>query len=132
MDHMKSAIKKLVESLDPEFILLFGSHARSTARETSDYDIAYYPTKHIAPFNRLILKSQLSELLGAEADLVDLKTIDTVFAAQVYYDGECIYAKNEDLYHKEKIKSLAMYVDLNEMRMNILKDVEQRGRIYEE
>ncbi|MFB1081878.1 nucleotidyltransferase domain-containing protein [Jeotgalibacillus sp. JSM ZJ347] len=132
MDHFKPAIHQMIESLDPEYILLFGSHAKGTARETSDYDLAYYPTKTIPPFDQLILKSRLSEILGAEVDLINLRKIDTVFAAQIYYDGKCIYSKNEDLYVLEKMKSLSMYADLNEMRMNILKDAEQRGRIYEE
>lgn len=132
MDHLKPVIQQMIETLDPEFILLFGSHAKGTARETSDYDIAYYSKRSIPPFEQLILKSQLSEMLTAEVDLINLKKTDTVFAAQIYYDGICIYSKNEDLYVMEKMRSLSMYVDLNEMRMNILVDVEQRGRIYEE
>ncbi|WP_341302479.1 nucleotidyltransferase domain-containing protein [Lysinibacillus sp. FSL H8-0500] len=67
----------------PSFILLFGSYAKGTANKTSDLDIADFSNKVISHDERFLLTGEVAQLVNIEVDLVDLKEVDTVFAAQI-------------------------------------------------
>lgn len=113
--------------------MLFGSYATGKVREDSDLDIAYFSKKEISDFERFIIAGQLANELKIETvDLVDIKQIDTVFAAQIFFTGVLIYCKDENQFIKQRMKALSMYVTLNEQRKNILQEIDERGYIYEE
>lgn len=124
---------KLCYSINPDFIMLFGSYAKGEVREDSDLDIAYFTKKEISDYERFMIAGQLANELKIETiDLVDIKQIDTVFAAQIFFTGILIYCKDESLFIKQRMKALSMYVTLNEQRKHILQGIDERGFIYEE
>ncbi|MTT31415.1 nucleotidyltransferase domain-containing protein [Terrilactibacillus sp. BCM23-1] len=122
----------LIEKLTPSFIILFGSYARNTMHDQSDIDIAFYrKDSTITKYDTFMLAQELASLLKKEVDLVNITEASTVFQAQIYTTGKIIYCNDEILRMKEQMKTLSMYVKLNEERRDILKKVDESGTIYE-
>ncbi|MFD2131223.1 nucleotidyltransferase domain-containing protein [Pseudogracilibacillus auburnensis] len=129
--------KEVVENtlsnvIDPDFILIFGSYAKGSERVGSDLDIAYFSHNKLSDYDRFLIAQQLAEQLKTEVDLVNIKTIDTVFAAQIFFTGKLISCKDRNEFNKQRMKALSMYVTLNEQRKKIIEQVDERGYIYEE
>src|SRR5690625_2226956 len=124
--------KTLSDSIKPGFIILFGSYAKNNARSSSNLDIAYFTEEKVTDYNRFIIAQQLANQLKKEVDLVDIKRIDIVFAAQIFSTGVLIYCKDKNEFIKQRMKALSMYTTLNEQRSNLLKEIDERGYIYEE
>lgn len=131
-DWKQVAIDILNEKVQPVFILVFGSYAKGLAREESDLDLAYYSNKTLTNYERFLLAEEIAAACNLDVDLVDIRQVDTVFAAQIYYSGEVIACTDENTFLKERMKALSMYVDLNEQRAEILDSIEKRGSIYGE
>lgn len=132
---LKETVKKLlvdamVEKLDPAFILLFGSHAKGTARAESDIDLAYFSERELSSYERFILAADLSGLAGREVDLIDIKQIDTVFNMQVFADGKPIYMQDENEFVRQQMRAYSMYVTLNEQRAPIVETIKERGSVF--
>ncbi|MFA1822642.1 nucleotidyltransferase domain-containing protein [Virgibacillus oceani] len=120
----------LDECLQPVFVLVFGSHAKGIARNNSDLDLAYFSVKKITNYQRFLLVGDLSEKCNVEVDLINLREIDTVFAAQIFSTGELLYCTDENVFIRERMKAYSMYATLNEQRADILHGIEKRGGIY--
>jgi predicted nucleotidyltransferase len=120
----------LDECLQPVFVLVFGSHAKGTARNDSDLDLAYFSEKKLTHYQQFLLAGDLSEKCNVDVDLINIKEIDTVFAAQIFSTGELLYCTNENVFIKERMKAYSMYATLNEQRAEILHGIEKRGSIY--
>ena len=74
-------------------LLVFGSHARGTARTDSDVDILYV----LQPGRRLgweieQLSDELSALLGRPVDLVSLSALHTLLRPAVLAEARELYA----------------------------------------
>lgn len=128
----KNISEVLKLKLDPEYVLLFGSFAKGTERKDSDMDIAYSSSKRLSDYERFMLSQELASVLKRDVDLIDLHKIDTVFANQIYYYGELLDCKNEGAFIKDRMKTLSMYVALNEQRADVIRNIEESGRIYDE
>lgn len=129
---MLERIKTLIiKELNPEFIILFGSYAKGIERADSDLDLAYYADKALPAYEKFLLAQKLADSLGIEVDLVDIRQVNTVFAAQIFFTGKVIFCNDESLYIKERMKALSMYAHLNEERAEIFQRIEERGSIYE-
>jgi predicted nucleotidyltransferase len=127
----KQLVKETLDvQLQPEFILLFGSYAKGAIRHDSDLDLAYYSEKTHTNYQRFLLAGELSEKCNVEVDLINLREIDTVFAAQIYSTGEVLYCADENIFVRERMKAYSMYVTLNEQRAEILRGIEKRGNIF--
>lgn len=82
---LEDTIKEVLqERVQPSFILLFGSYAKGIAREDSDLDIAYFSETTLSNYERFLLAGDLAEMCQIDVDLVDIKQVDTVFAAQIF------------------------------------------------
>lgn len=123
---------KLNEQVKPAFILVFGSYAKGVARDDSDLDIAYYSEKQLSQYERFLLAGEIAQLCDVEVDLVDIRQVDTVFAAQIYSTAEMIACIDENIFYKDRMKTLSMYATLNEQRAQILQSIEERGSVYGE
>src|SRR5690625_2839103 len=123
-------IDKIVQELNPDFIILFGSFAKGTHDAESDIDLAYFSDKHLSPYERFILASELAGLANHEVDLVDIKQIDTVFAMQIFSQGIPIYIQNENEFIRQKIRAYSMYATLNEQRAPIMDAIKNRGSVF--
>jgi len=62
-----------------EFAYLFGSRAIGTAGSRSDWDIAVYygKSRKISPWRRFYLEAELSRELGAEAQVIELNSLES-------------------------------------------------------
>lgn len=88
--------------------------------------------KHLLIINDFYLQVTFPRnACNIEIDLVDLKQIDTVFAAQIFFTGELIYCSDENVFIRERMKIYSMYVTLNEQRAEILDAIEKRGNVFD-
>src|SRR5699024_12537399 len=87
IDMKNKIINKVVEKINPSFIILFGSFAKGTVHESSDLDLAYFSYKKLSSYGRFILAGELARFVHRDVDLVDIKQIDTVFIMQIFDHG---------------------------------------------
>lgn len=130
----KALEQQLIETinaqLSTDFILLFGSFAKGTAREDSDIDLAYFSDQQLSSYERFTLAGDLAALANCEVDLVDLKQIDTVLTMQIFSEGIPIYIKNDNEFTRQKMRAYSMYATLSEQRAAILNDIKERGSVF--
>lgn len=83
---------------DVESAYLFGSHARGTARSSSDVDVAVLFAAGLDPVERferrLDLIGELEDLVSRRVDVVDMESIDCVLAHQVLKYGALLFDRN--------------------------------------
>ena len=79
---------------------LFGSHARGDADELSDVDVALL-APDVSPQDRLDVRlrlmDRLSQIVGAEADVIVLDESPLTLTGRVIRDGKVIYSVDEPL-----------------------------------
>ncbi|MGN7478594.1 type VII toxin-antitoxin system MntA family adenylyltransferase antitoxin [Solibacillus silvestris] len=120
----------LKEKLKPDFIILFGSFAKGTVHNESDVDLAYFCKQQLSSYERFLIAGELALVCGREVDLIDLKTIDTVFAMQIFDQGIPIDVQDENEYTRQKMKAYSMYATLNEQRAPIIEAIKERGSVF--
>lgn len=123
-------IDHLNEELQPAFILLFGSHAKGTARHDSDIDIAYFSKKNMSAYERFLVAGDLALIAGCEVDLIDLKQIDTVFTLQIFEQGIPLFIQDEAEFTRQKMRAYSMYATLSEQRAEIIEAIQKRGSVF--
>jgi len=131
-EQLEKVKKRLIDRLNPKFILLFGSYARNTANDESDLDIAFYTETPLSNYDRFLLAGELATIINKDVDLVNLREVDTVFAALIFSSGELLYCSDDNTFYRERMKTLSMYATLNEQRIEILEAIEKRGSVYGE
>lgn len=111
-------------------IYVFGSTSKGTTNSESDIDIALLPKKPLVSWERWILSQRLAKLLNQEVDLVDLSMASTVLRMQIISSGKCLYEGNRK--EKERFEDYvySSYTRFNEERKAIIKDVQDRGKVY--
>lgn len=121
----------LIDRLNPEFIVLFGSFARGIHHDRSDVDLAFYaPNSNFSVYDIFLLAQELEELLGRKVDLIDIEMVSTVFKAQIFGYGMPIFVKDGNELDRYRMNALSMYTVLNEDRKVILKQIHESGTIY--
>lgn len=123
-------VKFITDKLNVEFIYLFGSFARGEAREDSDIDIAVFSIEKLNSYELFVLANHLSFELKRDVQIIDLKSITTVFAAQIVTNKEMLYSNSEENSSKYDVKILKEYAKLNEERDIVLKRIKKDGKIY--
>ncbi len=123
-------IEYLRNKIKLKFIYLFGSFAKGEGRIDSDIDLAIYPVENINSYDLFTISNDLSFKVNRDVQIVDLKDIDTVFAAQIVGNREELYCQDELLMLNYNIKILREYAKLNEERQIILDTIERDGSIY--
>jgi len=129
---MLKAIKDFViEEINPDFIVLFGSQVSGQTHQNSDIDIAFYKDNHnISAYDIFMLAQDLADILKIEVDLIDLSSASTVFKAVIFDSGEIIYCQNENILDEYRMRTFSMYVRLNAERKEILDAIYESGRVY--
>lgn len=122
-------VDKIVQKVNPSFILLFGSYAKGTSHGKSDIDLAYISSKKLSSYERFILASELAGLVGREVDLVDIGIIDTVFTMQIFEQGIPIYMEDENEFVRQKMRAYSMYAVLSEQRASVIEAINERGSV---
>lgn len=120
----------LKDKLKLNFIYLFGSFARGEGREDSDIDLGIHTDEDITPYDLFIISNKLSFEVKRDVQIVDLRNIDTVFAAQIVGTREELYCEDEVLKANYNIRAFRDYAKLNEERKVVLDAIERDGKIY--
>jgi len=102
-DCFDAIIQKIVEKLEPERIILFGSRAKGTNRKGSDIDLAVVGGKTLTFRELRHLKEELDTLGGLySVDLVLFEKVDEKLKKSILDTGVDIYEKNRPDHHSGK------------------------------
>ncbi len=131
MEEILENIKKVIlEKIDCEAILLFGSYARGTQNAESDMDLAIKTNYKISKKEMFQTRLKLEETIKKDIDLIDLDDIKDDFRYEILMNGKPLYCKNELKFELYKLDMYQEYFDLNEGRQAIIEKVKNGGKIY--
>ncbi len=130
-DVKNKIVDYLINKLKPKFIYLFGSFAKGEGREDSDIDIAIFTDEIISSYELFITANNLSFDVKRDVQIVHLKDVSTVFAAQIVGTREVLYCEDELTMDYYNIRTFKDYAKLNEERKIVLDAIERDGKIYE-
>ena len=122
--------KKLIQTIDCEAIVLFGSYSRGTQNAESDIDIAFKTKQLISKKDIFYLKQELEDVAGKDIDLINLDTIGDGFRYEILINGKTLYCKNELNFELYKLDMYREFLDLNESRMPIIDRIKKGDTIY--
>ncbi|MCI8393378.1 MAG: nucleotidyltransferase domain-containing protein [Clostridia bacterium] len=133
---MKETIDKIkeiiIEELNCEAIVLFGSYSRNTQNEESDIDIAFKSKREISKKEIFYLKQELEEVAKKEIDLINLDDIGDAFRYEILINGNTLYCENELKFELYKLDMYREFLELNEGRMSIIERIKKGDTIYGE
>jgi uncharacterized protein len=117
-----------------EAIYLFGSAAENQLRSDSDIDVAVLlPStlaREIGTLAMHPLRQQLEAALNRAVDLVNLRTVSTVFQNEVIVTGQRIFSAACLAADEFEMHVLSLYQKLSAERAGILADGLSSGRFY--
>lgn len=120
----------LIKEFDVSTIYLFGSANRNELREDSDIDIAFLSDNNIDEYECFMKAQKIADVFKRDVDLIDLRKASTVFKAQIIGTGTVIFCSDNIKRAYFEMRSLKEYALLNEERAEILKNIEESGRVY--
>lgn len=123
-------INKIVENINPSFIILYGSFAKGTARADSDLDLAYFSFEELSAYEHFALAGEIASFANHDVDIVNIKQIDTVFTMQIFAEGVPIYIQDENEFYLQRMRAYSMYATLNEQRAVLLDAVQERRSVF--
>lgn len=115
-----------------EGIYLFGSRAGGYARPESDWDVGLLFPHQAQPEPMTFFDGQviLTGKTGANLDLLNLRTVDTVMQFQVITTGQRIFCRDELACALFEMYTYSRYQYLQEERKDILSDILHRKSVY--
>jgi predicted nucleotidyltransferase len=120
---------------DVQAVYLYGSHGTPNQWPQSDVDAALllpYPQgKTEPPLALSPCRAALEEALGRPADLVNLRTANTVFQNEVVTTGRRIVVQDAGAMHAFEGLALSFLLKLNEERREILEEFARTKRAYD-
>ncbi|MBB6622154.1 nucleotidyltransferase domain-containing protein [Clostridium gasigenes] len=129
----KEIKEKIVEFIKTEFnvkfIYLFGSFARGEGRLDSDIDLAIYGEEIFDPYELFTKANELGFVVKRDVQLIDLRDVSTVFAAQIVGNNEVLFCNDENFRLGYNIRAFKDYVKLNEERQVVIDAIKRDGRI---
>ena len=118
---------------DAEAIYLFGSYLTPDQKQDSDVDIAVlFPHEKAKLLRNLagsVCRDALENVLKRSVDLINIRTVNTVFQNEIIQQGRVIYQQNERVVDEFEMLVMSFYQKLNEERAGILEDILESGRI---
>ncbi|MCK9418762.1 MAG: nucleotidyltransferase domain-containing protein [Nitrospirae bacterium] len=118
---------------DVEGIYLFGSYLTPDQQLDSDADIAVlFPHERAKLLKNLAMsdcRDALENVLKRTVDLINMRTVNTVFQNEIIQHGRIIYQQSECVVDKFEMQVISSYQKLNEERAGILEDILETGRI---
>lgn len=131
MEEKLEIVKKaILEKMDCEVILLFGSYARGTQNAESDIDIAIKSNKEISKKEIFEIRLELEETIKNDIDLINLDNINDDFRYEILMNGKILYCQDQLKFELYKIDMCQEYFDLNESRQAIIERIKNGGKIY--
>lgn len=133
MKEILDIIKKFIlENVDCDAIVLFGSYARGTQNSESDIDIAIKPNTNISKKQIFYLSQELEEKIKTEVDLINLDDINDSFRYEILINGKTIFCRDELKFELYKLDMYREYLELNESRQMIIDRIKKGDSIYGE
>jgi len=126
----QSMVRTLRQTLtDPDIRLaiLFGSQASGKTHAGSDADVAVALDGEMTPSRQGELSARLSEALGCEVDVADLREAQGEFLAQIVLGGEIAVKRDASLLAELAIRALGYREDMRPMVLRALKDKVRRS-----
>ena len=121
MESKLEEIKKIIlNKIECEAIILFGSYARGTQNKESDIDIAIKPKKELSKKEQFYLSQEIADAINTEVDLVNLDDIGDGFRYEILINGRTIYCEDEFKFELYKLDMYREYLELNESRRLII------------
>jgi len=118
------------EIADVQAIYRYGSAGTIYERQDSDIDIAVL-AERVVPFQKMMkLSIRLQEVTKRDIDLNDMQKLPVTLKVQIILQGKRLYCQDQVAAEFYDTHILSDYVRLNEERQYILKDIQQRERIY--
>ena len=132
MEDILEKIKNtLIEKLECEAIILFGSFARGTQNKDSDIDIAFKTKKKVNKKELYYLKQELEDIANRDIDLINLDDeIGDGFRYEILINVIILYCLDEFKFDLYKLDMFREYLDLNESRQTIIDRIKSGGTIY--
>ena len=97
-------------------VYLFGSHASGHERKKSDVDLGILFNEDVDGFTRIDMETEISNLLGKDVDLVDMKKSGPFLRHQIYKYGRLIYKDESDFPFLFRAQSINEYLDTGYLR----------------
>lgn len=123
-------VKILLNNLDCEAIVLFGSYSRGTQNAESDIDIAIKIKEKLDKKELYRLSNLLADELNKEFDLINLDEIGDTFRYEILINGKTLYCKDELRFELYKLDMYREFLDLNESRQEIINNIKKGGNVY--
>lgn len=123
-------VKILLDNLECEAIVLFGSYSRGTQNAESDIDIAIKVKEKLDKKELYRLSNLLADELNKEVDLINLDEIGDTFRYEILINGKTLYCKDELQFELYKLDMYREFLELNESRQEIINNIKKGGDIY--
>ena len=120
----------ILNSIEVEAIVLFGSYARNRERADSDIDVAIKPTTRIDKSKLLELQSDIEEAIDTDIHLINLDLIEEDFKYDILITGKTLYSKDEVEFWEYKFRAYSDYLELSEDRKIIVDKIKEGGNLY--
>ncbi len=93
-DSIKNLVKLIIQEINPNEIILFGSRARGDHRENSDFDIAV-KTSSIpsAAWAKLQVTLEEEPITLYQVDLVDFSQLNDDYQKRISSEGKTLYVR---------------------------------------
>lgn len=128
---MEEKIKEiLLNEIECESIILFGSYARGTQNSESDIDIAIKSNNKIDKKRLYETSKKLEDKLNKDIDLIDLNEIGDTFRYEILVNGKTLYCKDELKFEFYKLDMYREFLELNESRQTIINNIKKGEDIY--
>lgn len=123
-------VKILLDNLECEAIVLFGSYSRGTQNAESDIDIAIKVKEKLDKKELYRLSNLLANEFNKEVDLINLDEIGDTFRYEILINGKKLYCKDELQFELYKLDMYREFLELNESRQEIISNIKKGGDIY--
>ena len=123
-------VKILLDNLECEAIVLFGSYSRGTQNAESDIDIAIKVKEKLDKKELYRLSNLLADEFNKEVDLINLDEIGDTFRYEILINGKTLYCKEELQFELYKLDMYREFLELNESRQDIINNIKKGGNIY--
>jgi len=114
---MENELIKLSKKLEIDLLILFGSRAKNTNNESSDWDLAIYSKNEIKENLKIKFFNELREIFKEKKfDLIILdEKSSPILENQIFRFGKCIYESKKNLFFEKKQNSYFDYQDYKEL-----------------
>lgn len=127
---MEELILNFFSEKDCSTILIFGSYAKGTNDSSSDLDIAVFCSQKVSDDNLVEWATQLSESLGLEIDLIDLRVANFMLLEEILGNYRALKLADKDFIPRLTSKMLrdredignTIELELDRKRKRFLKD----------